>query len=400
MKVALSGAVFLLVLTPTAHAAPPNTYIDRVYDADTGDSLIDEDGSGAENVRADFHGDGIAAERIRFRCRVDAQAYVTCTSPWQRAVSVGNHTLTVQAYNARTGERDRTPASRGFTMQPQAGPPPPPPPGGAPVIAAAGDIACDPTSSAFNNGLGTATSCRQKYVSDLLGDADAVLPLGDLQYEDATLAKFQQSYDLSWGRFKSKTRPASGNHEYLTAGAAGYFDYFGSAAGERGKGYYAYDLGNWRLYALNSNVSMSAGSAQEQWLRQDLSANPRSCVLAYFHHPRFSAGNYSDHTSTKPVWDALHAHAAELVLNGHDHNYQRYRPMRPDGTADPNGIREIIAGTGGKSHYALRADGRREAANDTTFGVLKLTLRPDGYDWRFVPEAGATYSDAGSSPCH
>jgi hypothetical protein len=144
MKVALSGAVFLLVLTPTAQAAPPNTYIDRVYDADTGDSLIDEDGSGAENVRADFHGDGIAAERIRFRCRVDAQAYVTCTSPWQRAVSVGNHTLTVQAYNVRTGERDRTPASRGFTMQPQAGPPAPPPPGGAPVIAAAGDIAVTP----------------------------------------------------------------------------------------------------------------------------------------------------------------------------------------------------------------------------------------------------------------
>jgi acid phosphatase type 7 len=227
-----------------------------------------------------------------------------------------------------------------------------------------------------------------------------VLPLGDIQYEDATLAKFWQSYDLSWGRFKSKTRPAPGNHEYLTFGAAGYFDYFGTAAGERGKGYYAHELGTWRLYALNSNISMSAGSAQEQWLRQDLAANPRSCVLAYFHHPRFSAGHYSDSTSTKPLWDALHAHGAELVLNGHDHNYQRYRPMRPDGTADPNGIREIIVGTGGKNHTALRADSRREAANDTTFGVLKLTLRPDGYDWRFVPEAGATYSDAGSSLCH
>jgi acid phosphatase type 7 len=401
VSASLLAGVFLGALAPTARAAPPNTYIDRVYDADTGDNLIDEDGSGAENVRATFHGDGIATSKIRFRCRVDSQAYVTCTSPWQKAVRVGSHTLIVQAYNVSTGQRDNTPARRDFAMQAQAGPPPPPPPsGGAPVIAAAGDIACDPTSSAFNNGLGTATGCRQKYVSDLLGDADAVLPLGDIQYEDATLAKFWQSYDLSWGRFKSKTRPAPGNHEYLTSGAAGYFDYFGTAAGERGKGYYAHELGTWRLYALNSNISMSAGSAQEQWLRQDLAANPRSCVLAYFHHPRFSAGHYSDSTSTKPLWDALHAHGAELVLNGHDHNYQRYRPMRPDGTADPNGVREIIAGTGGKSHYALRADGRRQAANDTTFGVLKLTLRPDGYDWRFVPEAGATYSDAGSSPCH
>ena len=270
-----------------------------------------------------------------------------------------------------------------FTTQPS-----PPPPGTDPVIAGAGDIA--------DRDLDAEKTAE---VLDQI-NPHVVFTAGDNAYDNGTLAEYEWYYEPTWGRHKHKTRPTPGNHEYLTSGAAGYFDYFGAAAGERGKGYYAYDLGQWRLYALNSNISMSAGSAQEQWLRQDLGANPRRCALAYYHHPRFSAGHYSDSTASKPLWDALYAHGAELVLNGHDHNYQRYRPMRPDGTADPNGIREIVAGTGGKGHYPLRADGRREAGSDSTFGVLKLTLHPDSYEWRFVPEAGATYGDAGSTSCH
>ena len=280
--------------------------------------------------------------------------------------------------------------------------------GSDPVVAAAGDIACDPADGNFNGGLGTSGSCRQKAVSDLLLDANlaAVLTLGDNQYEDNAYAKYLQSFDPSWGRVKGLIRPGIGNHEYLTAGAAGYFQYFGAAAGDPAKGYYSYDVGTWHLIALNSNCSQvggcGAGSPQEQWLKTDLAAHPNACVLAYWHHPRWSSGQHGNNSSYGAFWQDLYNAGAELVLNGHDHDYERFAPQSPAGALDAaRGIREFVVGTGGKNHYGfVSVQPNSEARNSDTYGVLQLTLRPNGYDWKFVPEAGKTFTDSGSGSCH
>ena len=238
-----------------------------------------------------------------------------------------------------------------------------------PVIAAAGDIACDPASPNFNGGNGTTTACRQKYTSDLLVNANlaAVLNLGDAQYECGSLQAFMQSYDLSWGRVKSITYPVVGNHEYQTtggvdcttanAGATGYFDYFGSAAGTRGQGYYSYDIGAWHIVALNSNCAevggCDASSPQGQWLQADLSTHTNMCTLAYFHHPLFSSGTHASSNSL-PFWQLLYQYNADLILNGHDHLYERFAPQSPNGMADPiNGIRQFTIGTGGGGLHAF-----------------------------------------------
>jgi hypothetical protein len=276
-----------------------------------------------------------------------------------------------------------------------------------PVVAAAGDIACDPASTSFNGGLGSSSSCKQMAVSDLMlaiPDLGAVLPLGDAQYADGTLAQFQASYDPSWGRLKSITRPVPGNHEYHVSGAAGYFSYFGARGGDPTKGYYSYDLGSWHVVALNSNCSKvggcGSGSAQLAWLKADLAAHPTKCTLAYWHHPIFSSGQHGNSMDAIPMWDALAAAGADLVLNGHDHQYERFAPQTSSGVADPNGIRQFVVGTGGSNHTAtatIRANS--QVRNSDTFGVLKLTLRPDGYDWRFLPEPGRSFSDSGSEQC-
>jgi hypothetical protein len=291
-----------------------------------------------------------------------------------------------------------------------------PPPATDPVIMAAGDQACDPTASAFNSGLGTATSCRQKYTSDLLVNQDlaAVLALGDIQYECSGFSAFLQAYDPTWGRVKSITHPVPGNHEYHTEGgtdcdptgtAQGYFNYFGAAAGDAAKGYYSFDIGAWHLVALNSNcaqVSCAASSAQANWLRQDLAANPRVCTLAFWHHPRFTSGTNSPGSlSVKPLYQALYDYKADLVLVGHDHDYERFALKDPEGALDPViGIREFVVGTGGKSFHNWGAvQPGSEARNNDTFGVLKLILGSTSYEWRFVPEAGKTYTDTGTAPC-
>jgi hypothetical protein len=271
-----------------------------------------------------------------------------------------------------------------------------------PVVAAAGDIACDPiTDGSFNNGNGTATACRMKATAALLAGATAVLPLGDIQYEDGVFSKYGQSYGPSWGEYKTATRPAVGNHEYLTAGAAGHFSYFGAAAGDPAKGYYSFDLGSWRLIALNSEIARTANSTQVQWLRANLAANTKPCVLAYWHQPRFSSGMHGDNTSYDAFWRALYDHRADVVLNGHDHNYERFDLQNPDGGADPQGIREFVVGTGGSGTRAfatIRANSRVRRTG--TFGVLKLTLRPNSYDWQFVPVAGQTFPESGTTACH
>jgi calcineurin-like phosphoesterase family protein/cadherin domain-containing protein len=268
-----------------------------------------------------------------------------------------------------------------------------------PIIAAAGDIACTPGSSI------TSTKCHQSATSDLLSGATAVLTLGDNQYEDGTLAQYQGSFDPTWGRFKASMFPSVGNHEYHVAGAAGYFDYFGAAAGPRDRGYYSFDIGSWHLIAINSNCSAiggcNAGSPQEQWLRADLAASAAQCTLAYWHHPRFSSGLHGSATFMQPIWQALYDFRADVVLSGHDHNYQRFALQTPSGVLDAaRGIREFVVGTGGRSHYSPGATiANQEVANWTTFGVLKLTLHPTSYDWQFVPEAGQTFTDSGSAAC-
>jgi len=279
----------------------------------------------------------------------------------------------------------------------------------APVVAAAGDIACDPASSSYNGGNGTSSECRQKYTSDLLLNRGlaGVLALGDEQYEDGQLFKFQQAYAPSWGRVKAVTHSALGNHEYLdpAGGAQGYFDYFGAAAGDRTKGYDSFNLGAWRLIALNSNClfvgGCGVGSPQESWLRRDLMAHRNACVLAFWHHPRFSSAGGAS-TAVQPLWQALYDFGADLVLAGHDHTYERFAPQNRVGHADPaRGIREFVVGTGGKSRFNfVTVKPNSEVRNNTEYGVLRLTLRTDAYDWRFQPEIGNTLIDTGSTNCH
>ena len=274
-------------------------------------------------------------------------------------------------------------------------------------IAAAGDIACDPGSSLFNAGQGSGLNCRQLATSDLLVGAGyaAVLLLGDIQYEDGTFSKFTASYDPSWGRVKSITKPAPGNHEYQSGAANGYFQYFGSAAGDPTKGYYSYDLGGWHIVALNSNCSFvggcGAGSAQEQWLRADLAAHPASCTLAYWHHPRFSSGSHGNDGTYTAFWQALYDANADLVLVGHEHDYERFAPQTPSGGLDlARGIRQIVAGSGGKEVRTFSTIRPNSEARDvSSLGVLELTLGANAYEWRFRPAVGS-FTDSGSASCH
>ena len=281
-----------------------------------------------------------------------------------------------------------------------------------PVIAAAGDIACNSTTP---TGSGSTARCHQRATSDLLvaGGLSAVLTLGDAQYQDGTLSSFNKSYHPTWGRLKPITFPSAGNHEYKTAGAKGYFDYFNGAsfstgpAGDRDKGYYSFDVGTWHLIALNTSdkcvpVACGKGSPQEQWLRADLAAHPASCTLAFWHHPRFNSGHSSNATYMQAIFQDLYDADADVVLSGHAHDYERFAPQNPAGKLDnARGIRQFVVGTGGAFFTALSTTKpNSEVRNASTYGVLMLTLHPNSYDWRFVPEAGKSFTDSGSQACH
>ncbi len=233
-----------------------------------------------------------------------------------------------------------------------------------------------------------------------------VMAVGDLAYPDGSKENFV-CYDKTWGRAKSRTRPAPGNHEFHALGATPYFDYFGSAAGDSKTGYYSYELGAWHIIVLNSEckdvLGCEAGSPQETWLRADLALHPTACTLAYWHKPLFSSGGaHGDELTVKPLWQALYAANADVIIGGHDHDYERFAPQGPDGTADPKrGIREFVVGTGGKNHRPFGPPKPNSELRDASaFGVLKLTLKPDSYDWQFIPEAGKTFTDSGSGACH
>ena len=262
-------------------------------------------------------------------------------------------------------------------------------------LAAAGDIAdCDVEGDEITARL----------LDSLPG---TVAVLGDAAYDRGSQDEFARCYEPTWGRHRARTRPAAGNHEYGTLGAAGYWDYFGAAAGERGKGWYAYDLGAWHVVALNSNCAQAggchAGSEQERWLRADLAVHSARCTLAYMHHPRFSSGNqHGGSPGVEPLWRALYDHGAELVLAGHDHDYERFAPQSPGGALDrERGVRQFVVGTGGRS---LRKFGparpHSEARGNTALGVLHLRLRDGSYDWRFVAEPGKQFADSGTDRCH
>jgi hypothetical protein len=278
-----------------------------------------------------------------------------------------------------------------------------------PTVAAAGDIACDPDHQFFNDGKGTTTWCRADDTRRLLRrlDPDVVLPLGDTQYDEGRLSEYYASYDLSWGRLLARTRPAIGNHEYYASSTArGYFTYFGDRAGSAGKGWYSYELGSWHVVALNSNCQLfpcGPGSPQYEWLAADLADSDAACTLAYFHHPRFSSGPHGDDPSVTPLWRLLYAAGAEAILVGHDHVYERFRPLTPAGGRDDlYGIRQFTVGTGGAQLYPIEQVRRHSVARNTKhFGVLEVALREGSYRWRFVSVGGSGgYRDRGTAACH
>jgi hypothetical protein len=275
----------------------------------------------------------------------------------------------------------------------------PPGPHSGNVVVAAGDIA---------NCAGEGDEATARLVGGI--DGATVLALGDEAYPRGTARNFEECYGPTWGQFKGRTKPVPGNHEYETEGASAYFDYFGKAAGNPEEGYYSYDLGGWHMVALNSNcgegeIRCGPGCAQTKWLKQDLAANSDGgrCTLAYMHHPRFSSGEeHGSSPEVEPLWEALYKAGADVVLSGHEHNYERFALQDPEGRADPErGIREFVVGTGGKSHYPIvNPIANSEVRNDETYGVLRLTLHPHGYEWHFVPVEGEGFTDSGSGRCH
>jgi hypothetical protein len=234
-----------------------------------------------------------------------------------------------------------------------------------------------------------------------------VLTLGDTAYDDGSADQFRRCYVPSWGRFRDRTYPAPGNHDYDTADASGYYQFFGPRAGQPGQGWYSLNLGRWHLIALNSNCDAVGGchpgSDQERWLRADLAAHPARCTLAFWHHPRFSSGTtHGSDPAVGGLWTALYEAGAEVVLVGHEHNYERFAPLDPLGGVDPaRGVREFVVGTGGKSHYPFGTPlPGSEARNSDSFGLLELQLRSTGYTWRFVAAQGSSFQDSGTGSCH
>jgi hypothetical protein len=266
------------------------------------------------------------------------------------------------------------------------------------TVAAAGDIACPLTNACVSGARATAAVLGQ------IGP-QAVLGLGDLQYWSGAPSEWA-AYDSTWGFWKSITYPAPGNHEYLTVGAAGYYGYFGVAAGDPTKGYYSFDLGAWHLISLNSECSeiggCGPGSPQATWLQTDLAAHPSLCTLAFWHRPRFASNTQYNDTNVQTFWNLLYAAGADVILNGHLHLYERFAPQTPTGAADAaHGMREFVVGTGGEGFATFNTVlANSEVRNANTYGVLSLTLAPASYSWQFVPTTAGGFTDSGSTNCH
>ncbi|HEX3331305.1 MAG TPA: metallophosphoesterase [Gaiellales bacterium] len=313
------------------------------------------------------------------------------------AVAGRTYNYAIDAFDA-SGNRSARTAQKTVVM----------PAAGDPVIAAAGDIACDPTSGSFNGGKGTAAACQQMATSNIIENDPsiaAVLTLGDDQYGCGGLSAFEASFDPSWGRFKAKIHPAPGNHEYQTSGgsdcspnAAGYFRYFGATAGNT-QGDYAWNIGAWHMIALNGecgNVGgCDAGSPQGQFLTSHLGTS--KCTLAYWHEPYYNGGGIAS-AKYAYFWQTLRAANADIILNGHIHSYARFAPQDANGNADPDGVREFIVGTGGEDHGSLNGSTNVQATAGGDFGILELTLHPASYTWKMVSTTGAVL-DSGTTAC-
>ncbi len=286
-------------------------------------------------------------------------------------------------------------AACGKLPQPLAAPTLAPTPFPDIVFVGAGDIAqCDSKDLQKNPVYATA-----QLVAGIPG---TVFTAGDNAYPSGSTSQFQNCYNPTWGQFKDRTLASPGNHDFEKTPGDAYYSYFGNNAGEAGQGYYSLDLGAWHIVMLNSNIAVDAGSPQEKWLRSDLAANKKTCTLAIWHHPLYSSGVHGNDAKYKDLWQALYEYHASLVVNGHDHDYERFAPQDPNGKADAvRGIREFVVGTGGADLRDFRKIRENSEARDSqTYGVIKLKLRPTSYDWQFIPAFGGTFTDQGSATCN
>jgi hypothetical protein len=282
---------------------------------------------------------------------------------------------------------------------------------GSTVIAVGGDVACGTTEANYNGGAGTTSACRMKQTSDLVlaMNPARVFALGDLQYNCGALSDFNVSYNNSWGRFKDRTNPAVGNHEYGTSNAGGYFAYFGNAAAPS-LGYYSFNVAvgtsNWHIAVINSEctrigggVGCANGSPQQKWLDADLAANATKCTAVLSHRPRWSSNSFAS-PDIQPLVDVMYAHHVDLLLTGHAHDYERFAPQNAAGQPAGDGIREIIVGTGGRDSQGFGTVAANSVVHkNQIFGVMKLTLTPTGYTWQFVPDPTTPFADSGSGTC-
>lgn len=261
------------------------------------------------------------------------------------------------------------------------------------VLLAAGDIAqCHFGAPEWSGAAATAALIERM--------PGAVLALGDLAYRDGTSRQLRDCYDPTWGRFKARTWPVPGNHDYRTPQAQAYFDYWGARAGAPGKGYYAIDVGGWRVIALNSNIEAGPGSEQMLWLAAELERTSRPCTLAFWHHPRFSSGEHGDGPHMGHAWKLLSEAGADVVLSAHDHGYERLAPLNGQGGVDPErGMRSFVVGTGGAQQRAFERARDGSEVRGNALGVLALTLLRGEYAWEFVPIAGESFGDRGTGKC-
>jgi acid phosphatase type 7 len=332
--------------------------------------------------------------------------------PTRRGGAIPLAVAALVALTACEGAGESEPSAAPSATPPTSPPSASPEPSNGPkedeiLIVAVGDIVCDTESAGFDGR--DPRVCQHRATAKLVPPADAVLVLGDLQYEVGSLEAFRLLYDPTWGRFADITFPTPGNHDYETPGGEGYFEYWRSKdrpTGGAGHAFYGFDLGPWHVISLDSNCfSCAEGSAQDRFLERDLARTNAECILAFWHHPYFNSGAVHEDDALAVVhgfWADLYAAGADIVLNGHEHNYQRYAKQDPSGHVSPRGIREFVVGTGGRSLYPLREDPERNlhASDATYFGVLRLSLGEDSYSWEFVSTGGAVLDRGGPTRCN
>jgi hypothetical protein len=285
-------------------------------------------------------------------------------------------------------------ACAGAAPQQRAAPDPPAPAAENPVVVAAGEIACPTSHPAYNGGEGTATECRHQHTANLIGDADAVLVLGNGQYPTGSIKQYEDAYGPTWGRHKNITPPTPGEHDYQSGSGADYLQYFGVQE------YYSFDIGSWHWVSLNSELPHSPDSEQMQWLQQDLAGTSQPCIGAFWSSPVFSSSPEGGDAEFRPFWEALHAVRADLVLGAEARQYERFAKVRPDGTPADDGIRQFVVGTGGWNLQDFAAVQPTSESRGKVFGVLQLRLGADEYGWEFLTESGGTFSDSGTAPCN